>query len=280
MSVRWTRRRTHLLVAFLLSVTLYIFCGSLTPTLPSPRPRASTDLPPARSSVSSHGTSVPKPPTLTPTKYGDGAVEMVVASMKRENITWLHNYLLDWKKNIYVVDDSTAELTVPQNKGREAMVFLTYIINRYDSLPGNIFFHHAERFQWHNDNPDYDALTLLQRFRLQYLKEQGYANLRCDWALGCPSAIKPFVDKTEPEPGEGITAKHVYKESFEELFPGKEVPQTVAVPCCSQFAVRRETVRKRPKADYIRYRQWLIESDLDDGLSGRVLEYAWHSELS
>ncbi len=57
--------------------------------------------------------------------HTDNDVEMVVASMKRENLTWLDDYLLDWKKNIYVVDDPTAPLTVAVNKGREAMVFLT-----------------------------------------------------------------------------------------------------------------------------------------------------------
>ena len=56
---------------------------------------------------------------------GEGDIEMVVASMTKENTTWLYDYLLDWKKNIYVVDDPTAALTVPMNKGREAMVFLT-----------------------------------------------------------------------------------------------------------------------------------------------------------
>lgn len=57
---------------------------------------------------------------------GNDDVEMVVASMNSENTTWLDQYLLDWKKNIYVVDDETARFTVPINKGREAMVFLTY----------------------------------------------------------------------------------------------------------------------------------------------------------
>ena len=48
--------------------------------------------------------------------------------MKMENVTWLDDYLHDWKKNIYVVDDPAAPLTVPVNKGREAMVFLTYAL--------------------------------------------------------------------------------------------------------------------------------------------------------
>lgn len=59
------------------------------------------------------------------TRAGPNDVEMVVASMKKENVSWLDDYLLDWKKNIYVVDDPSAPLTVPANKGREAMVFLT-----------------------------------------------------------------------------------------------------------------------------------------------------------
>lgn len=59
---------------------------------------------------------------------GDDDVEMVVASRSGDNVTWLEDsrYLPAWKKNIYRVDDPTARLTVPVNKGREAMVYLTY----------------------------------------------------------------------------------------------------------------------------------------------------------
>lgn len=152
-----------------------------------------------------------------------------------------------------------------------------YIIDRYSTLPGNIIFHHAERFQWHNDNADYDALTLLQRFRFDHLKVEGYVNLRCVWVLGCPAEIKPIEDAKHIIEGEPVTAKRVYKKAWEDLFPNEEIPEVVGVTCCSQFAVRRETIRRRPKADYIRIRKWLVESNLVDDLSGRVLEYAWHS---
>jgi hypothetical protein len=53
------------------------------------------------------------------------AVEIVVASTQRENTSWVHRNLPDWSHSIYVVDDTSAKLTVPQNKGREAMVYLT-----------------------------------------------------------------------------------------------------------------------------------------------------------
>lgn len=69
--------------------------------------------------------AVQAPSTPTHVYTEDQSVEMVIASLKRENITWLHDYLPTWPKNVYVVDDPSAPLTVPQNKGREAMVFLT-----------------------------------------------------------------------------------------------------------------------------------------------------------
>ena len=59
---------------------------------------------------------------------GDAAipeVTMVVASMKSDNTSWLHSAFPDWEKHIYVTDDPNATLTVPANKGREGMVYLT-----------------------------------------------------------------------------------------------------------------------------------------------------------
>lgn len=50
---------------------------------------------------------------------------LVVASRKHENTRWLQGHFDAWLKFIYVTDDPRAELTVPVNKGREAMVYLT-----------------------------------------------------------------------------------------------------------------------------------------------------------
>jgi hypothetical protein len=52
--------------------------------------------------------------------------DMVVASMKSDNTSWLFENFPDWHKSVYVVDDKNAELTVARNKGRESMVYLTY----------------------------------------------------------------------------------------------------------------------------------------------------------
>lgn len=60
------------------------------------------------------------------------------------------------------------------------------------------------------------------------------------------------------------------------MFADEEVPIEVGTPCCAQFAVSKQQVLLRPLNDYVRYRQWLLDTDLEDSISGRVFEYLWH----
>lgn len=200
----------------------------------------------------------------------------VVASRSGDNTTWLPSLFPDWKHSIYVTDQPNATLSVPRNQGRESMVYLTYLIDNYFSLPDIVIFLHAERYQWHNDDPLYDGARSLSRLRLLYVREQGYVNLRCTWALGCPHEIHP-LDHEATEISSETHADEVYAAAFRELFPGVKVPDSVGVSCCAQFAVSKETIMKRPLEEYERYRRWLLETELSDSLSGRILEYSWHS---
>jgi hypothetical protein len=54
--------------------------------------------------------------------------DLVVASMTTDNTSWLFEFFPDWHKSVYVVDDKDAQLTVSKNKGRESMVYLTYVL--------------------------------------------------------------------------------------------------------------------------------------------------------
>lgn len=66
----------------------------------------------------------------TPQGYGgkkSRRTAVVVASQASENATWLSENFPTWEMNIYRVDDPSAPLTVPKNKGRESMVYLTYV---------------------------------------------------------------------------------------------------------------------------------------------------------
>ena len=55
-----------------------------------------------------------------------------------------------------------------------------------------------------------------------------------------------------------------------------DVPHVLATLCCAQFAVSSAQVRKRPLDACIRYHRWLVETPLEDFVSGRVFEYLWH----
>lgn len=96
-------------------------------------------------------------------------------------------------------------------------------------------------------------------------------------AVGCPAELEPARYLRErPDDALHPTAME-YPDRFLELFPGAEVPEVVGAPCCSQFAVSREKVHELEQEEYVRLRQWLIEADLESGISGRILEYSWHS---
>ncbi|KIV96455.1 hypothetical protein PV10_00325 [Exophiala mesophila] len=204
------------------------------------------------------------------------SVEFVVASLKGDDSSWLQEYISKWKTNLYVVNDQSAPLTVPQNKGREAMVYLTHIINNYDNLPDILIFIHSLRYQWHNDDPLYDGVPLMQSLRTQHIIEQGYANLRCVWTLGCPDEIHPLQENHRPSNDQAGHTQEAYAEAFNQLFPGQNVPETIGVGCCAQFAASRTTIHTRPKSDYEHYREWLLTTTLEDSISGRVMEYSWH----
>ena len=190
----------------------------------------------------------------------------------------LFNLICSWEKAIYAFDNHTvsdlhAKLT---NKGHEGNAYLTFIMEHYDNLPDIVVFLHAARngtfAGWHNDAPGHDNLFSVQNLRLNYVLEQGYVNLRCSWTPGCPDAVQPFRHPPDPRKH----AEPYIAAAWAQMFPGEKVPEVFAVPCCAQFAVTREQILKRPREDYERYFQWLMESELDDTVSGRVMEYLWH----
>lgn len=156
------------------------------------------------------------------------------------------------------------------------MVYLTYVIDNYDALPSTIAFLHFHRWGWptgwHTDAPNYDNVLSMRTLQIDFIQKSGYANLRCLFVPGCPAEIQPFRDPPiEDKPHEIAFAK-----AWRELLGDVSVPEVVATPCCSQFAVSKQQVLKRPKAEYVHFRKWLLDTPLDDFTSGRIFEYLWH----
>jgi len=91
----------------------------------------------------------------------------IVTSVQKEDETtadWLAEFLPDWQAVVYVTDRTSDDPVssnislisphhLPVNKGREASVYLTYIIQHYHSLPDYVVFIHGKRYQIHNGKP-------------------------------------------------------------------------------------------------------------------------------
>lgn len=183
-----------------------------------------------------------------------------------------------WNVYAYDVDNprnpNETRLRIPANKGHEAMVYLTFIVDNYDHLAWMTVFTHGHFLSWHQAAP---LPTLINTLNRSALAARGYVSLRCDWYPSCPAEIRPLHrDTTVWGPGlyreqaEGAIAGN-----WKQLFPGERLPATLASPCCAQFAVTRTAVQRRPRADYWRMREWLLDSLATDEVSGRVLEKLW-----
>jgi hypothetical protein len=88
---------------------------------------------------------------------------LVVPRTKSENVSWLDEEVRGYELAVYVVDDEEAPLHPPVNKGNEAMVYLSYIIDHYDPLSDISVFIHSHRWAWHNnDLLDSDMALMLR----------------------------------------------------------------------------------------------------------------------
>ncbi len=195
-----------------------------------------------------------------------------MAKVRDEKTEWIQEEIPGLQTAIYVADDPSAPLHPPTNKGNEVMVYLTYIIDHYEDLPDIVMFMHSHRFSWHNnDILNNDAYEMITRLSSERVVREGYMNLRCHWNPGCPDWIHPGHVEEDREKHEERELARVWSE----LFPLAPIPQVLAQPCCGQFALSRERIHAIPKTQFVFYRDWLMRTNLNNYLSGRVWEYLW-----
>jgi Protein of unknown function (DUF3431) len=264
-----------LLVLFFRSSPTFAKIRKSTSEVPLPGQDISQKIP--TQSEGKNGISAPKYLAGIPKSAGqDYSRTLVIASTTKEDTKWL-THLADTPNlstAVYVVDDPNAPLTVPKNKGHEVMVYLTYIIDHYDQLSDVTMFMHAHRITWHNNDLMFsDAVEMIQRLSSQKVTRDGYMNLRCHLDPGCPDHIHPSI--ADDKDG-NIPEAVVIGRAWLELFPDAQVPPKVlSQPCCAQFALSKARIQNLPLNRYLFFRQWLLKTELDDRLSGRVWEYVW-----
>ena len=230
------------------------------------------------------------PASPSPT-YSKGVV-MGRLNEDKFNTDWV-NDLEDWQNFIYIVDleegkNSSTGYRTRMNRAHEAMPYLTYIVEHYPDFPDIVAFVHPHRggpgahdSAWHTDVPHNDAVTMLRLLRAETVARQGYVNLRCiDVLPGCPDEVQPWRDPPDIEK----TAEHVFPYYYASMFnislsQVRAQASVVAQPCCAQFAVSKQQILARPKAQYEHFVN-LLENTVQDGhedeTAGRVMEYMWH----
>ena len=201
---------------------------------------------------------------------------LVMGRLSSEDISWLDQDLPDLPKKIYTVD-APDNSGLPANKGHEAMIYLTYIIDHYDTLPDVVLFMHPHKTTWHNNILlDISSAITIKLLSDAHVTRQGYFNTRCHLDPGCPSWL--HVDQPRwkhdlhHKPEEPALTSQVFHELFGLQTP---IPKAISQPCCAQFAVSGQRIRQRPLEDYVHYRDWLLNTALDDRTSGRMMEYSW-----
>lgn len=197
---------------------------------------------------------------------------VVVPCMREEEVVWIKQELPEIVKAVYVVNDSTAFMHPPKNKGHEVMVYLTYIIDNYASLPNVSIFMHAHRWTHHNGGLlDNDAVEMISRLSDSHVIRRGYVNLRCEWDPGCPEWLHPIHSQASL----GKQEEAVLSRCWRELFPSDPAPPFLSQPCCAQFALSKERILSIPMSRYMFYRDWILTTPLSDYISGRIWEYLW-----
>lgn len=221
----------------------------------------------------------PPPPRKPVDPHPHVSKTLVVASTTLSDLTWLESVIQTshWTTLVYTTDSATASHRVPVNKGNEAMVYLTYIIDHYDSLPDVVFFHHDHEKAWHQI---YSSSWELAHINPSSVVSKGYLNPRC--LPGCENVIELTGDVAPVEDLKG-RSREIQIASFLHEFSRDEktghripLPEKIAAPCCAQFAVSRAAIQKRSLKTWTALRKWLIETELDSRSSGRVFEYTWH----
>ncbi|KAL1297396.1 hypothetical protein AAFC00_004932 [Neodothiora populina] len=204
---------------------------------------------------------------------------VVIGTLESEDTAWVDK-LTNWHPAVYHVENTTMPLHTAANKGREANVYLTYIIDNYDRLPVTIAFVHSHEDgyprAWHTDAKDHSNAQSLNSLNIDFVQRNGYTNLCCIATPGCPDELQPFRQHSQGLCDDHCEAEKVYAAAWRHIFENDEVPTIIGTPSCAQFAVSREQVLERPRVLYMRAHQWLMATDLEDSISGRVFEYMWH----
>lgn len=217
---------------------------------------------------------------------------VVIASYKSQDLSWLPQLESDltsgWEIYRYVSDQPTENdpsdwLHVQNDKGREALAYLTFIIDNYGSLPDFATFIHGHNRAWHQPESVVDRLSTLN---LSAVEHEGFVSLQYHGG-GCDEATKFYYDGSHPQDTRRGAMLGDFWDDMMKPHGFGELPPVIGRPCCAQFAVHKDAILKHSRKFWKHMREPLLIGDdhqrprwKDDFLSthavGLYYENVWH----
>lgn len=175
-----------------------------------------------------------------------------------------------WELFRYVSDDAQAgDIHLEGDLGREALAYLTFIVDNYDKLPDYMIFNHGHDRAWHQPMRILDKIIALNYTAVD---QEHYINLRCTEGEGCTDETKYYFD--DPKPGDARWGYHLEKFWADRMRPHiGRMPRIIGRRCCAQFAVDRAAVLHRPLIFYERLKDPLVSMNMTD------IRRLWGEEL-
>ena len=212
-------------------------------------------------------------------------------------VTAHFNEDLDWLKNakfpVVVCNKTASDLSdlsdfnidnkcsMELNRGREASVFLRFIIVYYDTLPKHTAFIHGHETAWHQKHPDgilkaidqanidkYDYISLNNN--LMSLRYEPYMKFN----IQHPTESN-YIDNTDMS----RVVHRLINKYWTILFEPElkiDFPEKLRYQQSAQFIVSRDLIRKHPKSFYIQLYNFIIDPNEDDYHTSVALEFLWH----
>lgn len=187
---------------------------------------------------------------------------IIVISRHEKDMSWTRK-LCDQGFHVIVYDHqkhSNHPYFVKENKGREASVYLRYIIDYYDHLHQYTIFLQDDDKSWHHEGSIADLVQGRKGKKSKFFN----LNKRC-LALIEPNNLYPMMKD--------------YFTRFLSPYIGpieKYGDWTAGYKCCAQFIVHRDYLRKFPKKMYEDIFQYMMDGRHDEKAKGHMFEWTLH----
>lgn len=161
-----------------------------------------------------------------------------------------------WEVFRYIADDPFAERPLPRNAGKEAMAYLTFMVEQYHDLPDYIVFLHGHERSWHQPEPIQYKIKALN---LAMVDKYGFVPFRCTLFGHCEGPQRYAHPHSHSGHPYIVILKGIYNYTYRLGDPWYEpLPEEFAAACCAQFAVSKKQALTRPLEYWQRIRAPLL----------------------